>query len=831
MKVINYPATEQMSINRNIHNHLKGQGNEHLSAFVGLRKWIFFLLIVFAIHFNGCSHLNRFQKDGLLHFTGLKEPVTVLRDNKGMAYIYAQNFNDALMAQGFVTAQDRLFQMELTRLFATGRISELVGEKGKAVDIRMRTIGIHKHAKKHAEILNKETRFFFQKYVDGVNAYIKSRSDTHHLEFRLASIKTRDWTIADSLAIAYYMGWDSAGNIHAEAIVQMLVDKVGLERAKEIFPLNINPDDFSKQINIAKSTVKECARINLETDKTIMSYVKNGTLHAGSNNWAVGSLLSENGKPIVANDPHLDARILPGPWYPIGIITPDFRAVGVIIPGTPGMVVGRTDHIAIGITNAYGDAQDLYVETVDPENPHRYLEGKKSLPFEVIEETLSIKSKDAPQGLKKETIKIRLTRRGPVISGVLPGLKTDKVITMRWSAFESMEPSIGLDKILAATSVKDIREAIKHVNFIMLNFVFADTGGNIGWHVSSKLPVRSRGNGTIPYVVKDSHDNWTSWIPFDEMPQAYNPQKGWVGTCNHKTVGMNYPYYYSSCLSPSYRYQRLKQLLDTPGEKSVDEHWQFQRDTMNLMAKQIAPLIARVLINHDDTKQMGQILSQWNYRDDIDKAAPTIFQSIYRKFALLVFQDELGEDLARNMLDNWSFWKERFEKMVTKGTSPWFDNIQTKDIEETMDKLIYQAALDVTKTLGSRLGQDPNKWLWGEVHQLEFVSPIRREGFGKGLVGGGSHPFHGSGETLCRGIYDFNDPFNVTISASLRMVVDLGDNEKVLAVLPGGVSGRLFDPHTTDQIKAFIHGDKVYWWFSDTAIQAHSKTTLVLNPQ
>ncbi len=252
---------------------------------------------------------------------------------------------------------------------------------------------------------------------------------------------------------------------------------------------------------------------------------------------------------------------------------------------------------------------------------------------------------------------------------------------------------------------------------------------------------------------------------------------------------------------------------------------------MNLMAKQIAPLIARVLINHDDTKQMGQILSQWNYRDDIDKAAPTIFQSLYRKLALLVFQDELGEDLARNMLDNWSFWQERFEKMVTKGTSPWFDNIQTKDIEETMDKLIYQAALDVTKTLGSRLGQDPNKWLWGEVHQLEFVSPIRREGFGKGLVGGGSHPFYGSGETLCRGIYDFNDPFHVTVSASLRMVVDLGDNEKVLAVLPGGVSGRLFDPHTTDQIKAFIQGDKVYWWFSDTAIQAHSKTTLVLNPQ
>ena len=796
-----------------------------------LKKCIFLLLIIVTIHFTGCSFLNRFQKEGTLHLSGLKDPVTVLRDDKGMAYIYANNIEDAFMAQGFVTAQDRLFQMELTRLFATGRISELAGEKGKAVDIRMRTLGLYRNAKKHAKILNKETRLFFQKYLEGVNAYIKTRSDTHHLEFKLAGIKPGLWTIADSLAIAYYMGWDSAANIHTEAIAQMLVEKLGLEKAKEIFPLNINPDDFSKESNAAKGIVQKFAQLHLETDKKIMLYAKGSALRVGSNNWAVGPLLSANGKPIVANDPHLDARILPGPWYPIGIVTPDFRAVGVIILGTPGMVVGRTDHIAIGVTNAYGDAQDLYVETVDPENPDRYLEGKDSLPFEMIEETLSIKDKDAPQGVRKETIKIRLTRRGPVISGVLPGLTTDKVITMRWSAFESMEPSIGLIRILTATSVADIREALSHVNFIMLNFVFADTEGNIGWHVSSKLPIRSRGHGTIPYVVKDSRDNWTGWIPFDDMPQLYNPQRGWVGTCNHKTVGMNYPYYYSSCLSPSYRYRRLKQLLNSPGKKSSDEHWQFQKDTMNLMAKKIAPLMAKALTAHDDTKQMGHILSQWDYLDDIDKAAPTIFQSIYRKFALLVFQDELGENLARTMLDNWDFWEERLQKMVVKGASPWFDNVNTNNIKETMDDLFHQSALDVAETLGSRIGQDPTKWLWGKVHQLEFVSPIRREGLGKGLVGGGSHSFNGSGETLCCGIYDFNNPFGVTVSASLRMVVDLGDNDKVLAVLPGGVSGRLFNPYTKDQIKAFVHGNKVYWWFSDAAIQKHSKTTLVLSPQ
>jgi penicillin amidase len=796
-----------------------------------LKRWPFLLLIIVVINLSGCSFLNRYQSEGTLSLQGLNKPVKVLRDEKGMAYIYAQNIQDAIMAQGFVSAQDRLFQMELTRLFASGRISELAGEQGKAIDTRMRTIGFYRNAERHAKLLNSKARLFFQKYLDGVNAYINTRSDYHPLEFKLAGIKPGPWTIADSLAIAYYMGWDSAANLHTEIIAQMLLEKVGMERAREIFPININPDDLSMESDRDRTMVRKAAQLHLATDKKIMCYFKDGALGLGSNNWAVGPQISPSGKPIVANDPHLDARILPGPWYPIGIITPDFRAVGVIIPGTPGIVVGRTDHIAIGVTNSYGDAQDLYVETLDPKNPDRYLEGKKSLALEVIEETLTIKDKNKPEGYREEKIKIRLTRRGPVISGVLPELKTNKVITVRWSPFESMEPSIGLDQLLNARSVKDVREALSHVNFIMLNFVFADIEGNIGWQTSGKLPIRSQGDGTIPYVVKDSHDNWAGWIPFDDMPQLYNPQKGWVGTCNHKTVGRDYPYYYSSRLSPSYRYRRLKQLFNSPGNKSLDEHWQFQRDTMNLMAKEIAPVMARVLIIHEDTMEMGHILSKWDYMDNPDNAAPTIFQAVYRKFASLVFQDELGEKLAKTMLNHWYFWEERLENMVLEGTSPWFDNVNTKDIKETMDVLFHQAAQDVVEEISSCLGRNPKKWLWGKVHKIEFVSPIRRKGFGKGLVGGGTHPAHGSGETLCPGIYDFNNPFGVTVFASLRMVADLGDNDKILAVLPGGVSGRLFNPHTKDQIKAYMHGDKVYWWFSDKAIKDHSKTTLALSPQ
>jgi penicillin amidase len=240
--------------------------------------------------------------------------------------------------------------------------------------------------------------------------------------------------------------------------------------------------------------------------------------------------------------------------------------------------------------------------------------------------------------------------------------------------------------------------------------------------------------------------------------------------------------------------------------------------------------MAKALMVHDDTRQMGEILSRWNHHDDPDQAAPTIFQAVYRNFALLVFEDELGKDLAETMLDNWYFWQERLGQMVVDDDSAWFDNVKTADIHESRDDLFRLAATTAAADLSAQFGQNPAKWQWGKVHHIEFVSPIRREGFGKGLLGGGSHPALGSGETLGRGIYGFNDPFEVTVLASLRMVADLGDPDKVLAVLPGGVSGRLFDKHSKDQIESFINGNKVYWWFSDPAINTHSRNTLVLKP-
>jgi len=799
-------------------------------------KWFsrIFILTLFAgacfiALFFYLPFFNDFQQKGQLNIPGLKEKVTIRRDASGMAYIKAQNLDDALMAQGFVTAQDRLFQMQLTRLFAQGRICELAGEAATKLDIRMRTIGLYRMSKKQAAILNDKTKNRFQKYVDGINAFIDVCPDDLHLEFKLAGIPPEKWEIADSISLLYYMGYSTAANLNTEIVSQMLLETLGYEKISQIMPININADDPEDAGEI-QLPPKENLSLSLAGIKDLMAYTFDRKLRAGSNNWAVSPAFSASGKAILSGDPHLDPRILPGVWYPLGLFTPETRAVGVNIPGIPGMPIGRTDYIALSATNNYGDMVDLYIETIDPANPDNYLEGEKSIPFIQIKETLKIKDKDAPEGYKLKPVTIRATKRGPVVSNIFKDLKTNRVITLRFAPAESMGPDIGILDVLTAKNSQDLVKALKQTPMLCINWVFADSKGNIGHQASGKIPIRYNGDGTFPHTVKDSKDNWAGWIPPDEMPGSMNPEKNWVGTCNHKTIKHDYPYYYSSYFAPSYRYRRLKELMASSDKKGVDDLWIYQRDTKNMLAQSISPVMAEILLKYDDTKILGDILSQWDFRDDPEKAAPAIFQTTYKLFAKLVFEDDLGEQKAMIMLNNWYFWQERLEKMVLSKESPWFDNIETSDRKETLEDLFHLAAINARAFLEPRLGNDPQKWQWGKIHTLELVNPIRRKGTGSTWLGTGPMPMGGSGETLYRGWYDYDKPFEITHCAALRMVVDFSDKEKVVAVLPGGVSGRTFDPHQKDQIDAFMSGKKMFWWFSDKAIDDHTESTLVLNP-
>ncbi len=774
---------------------------------------------------------DQFQRDGTVAVAALERPVRVVRDERGLPYIYAESLDDVFRAQGFVTAQDRLFQLEVTRYLSHGRLAELIGEPVLDTDIRVRVAGVPRHARRHSALLRGEERRRRELYLEGMNAYITERVDEHPVALSLLGIEAQPWTVEDSVTLSYFLNFVSSANLEAELISQAILDRIGPGRAAEISQLTVNPDDESERAARPGEFPRAVGLI-----ERIRHRFASWPMRLGSNHWVMSASRSASGAPIVVNDPHIDSRTLPGNWHPVGLITPEMRAIGVAGAGVPGLGVGRTDRIAYGVTNSYGDVMDLFVETEDPSDPGRYLEGDQSLPFEIIEETIRVREFGSETDYREVPLRIRLTRRGPVISDHEAVLGTDlrlaagKLLSMRWTVPESMRPddSGGTD-VLLARSVEEAAARIARIN-APYNYVVADMDGNIAQLTAGRVPIRLRGDGSTPVPVTDGADAWAGMIPSEQMPGKVNPERGWAGTANHRTVPGGYPYPYSSYFAASWRYRRMLELLDGPDALSAEDHWRFMSDTKNTMAAALAPVIADALADHDDTRAMAEVLNAWDYMDDPDAVAPTIFQATYRAFARLTFEDDLGADVAALMLDSFYYWHERLARLSRDAQDPWFDDVTT-DERETRDDLLHRAALLARDELEERLGPDMDDWQWGRVHTVTFYSPVIPGRFAAGLLGGGTTAKAGSGETLNRATYRYWAPYEAVYIDSLRFVADLADQDKVMAVVSGGVSGRQFDRHLKDQLEAWHSGEPQYWWFSDEAIRSHTVSEQWLEPE
>lgn len=767
-----------------------------------------------------------YQRRGSVRVAGLNSPVDVIRDEQGVPYILATTFDDAIRVQGWVTAQDRLLQLEIERRLANGQLAEIFGEGALDSDIQVRVAGIAGYGRRHAAVLGDEDRRFYQLYLDGLNAYIRDRSDEHQFGFALLGIQPQEWSLADMLSLQYFLNWASSSNLEAELISLELIGRVGAARAASIAQVSVNPDDGS---GTGLDGPSDAATVGIDLDAVgdRFRFVPNSR-QLGSNQWAVSGARSASGAPVVVNDPHVDSRTLPGIWHPLGLITPGFRAVGLSGPGLPGLAIGRTTHIAWGVTNSYGDLIDLYIEREDPAKAGHYLEGEVSLPFTVSSEVIRVRARPGGREFRDVPLTIRRTRRGPVISDHRPWLAKGGPVSMRWAPPEAMSPAIGARALLLATNVHEARAAIGN-NSAPYNYVIADTAGNIAHATAGRVPIRRRGDGSVPLPVTDGSDAWGGFIPWQQMPGALNPARGWAGNANHRTLPADYPYAYSTYFAASWRYRRMLELLDAPGRLGAADHWRFMHDTRNVMAAAIAPVMAAALHAHADTRELGDLLAGWNHDDDPELVAPTIFQAVYRQFAMLTFRDELGDEISGRMLGLWYYWHERLARMVATNDSPWFDDVGTPPVE-SRDDLFHRAALAAAAELRATHGADPESWRWGRVHTVTFSSPLLPGKWAARWFGGGTRPKEGSGETLNRATYGFDRPYESKVIASLRFVADLGDPDRVMAVLPAGASGRQFDTHLTDQLAAWQSGEERYLWFSDAAIRRHELTRLKLLP-
>ncbi len=777
--------------------------------------------------------LNDRQTKGELALPGLKAPVRVIRDEYATPYIYAESIEDALRAQGFVAGQDRLFQLETSKRAATGRLAEIFGAgENDAVlnlDREARVIGFHRLAARQEDMLSPAARRSLEAYLEGLNAYVVSRHNTHPIEFKLAGFDPEIWTVTDLLAVTFYLGWASSANFDAELIAHQVIQSVGTQAFQQIAPLTVNPDDLTRLTEsraIGTTLHRWAGATAAPAEWTTGGWRQQG--FGGSNNWAISGAKAGSPAAIVTNDPHLDSRILPGPWHPVGLITPTMRVVGVSA-GLPGVVIGRNDHVAFGVTNAYADAVDLYVETLDPDNADHYLEGDQSFPFETITETIRIKDSAADDGFRDFPIVVRLTRRGPLITDHNPELGSGFVLSMRWATAEFMGSELGLDSLMTARTIEDALTAIESVRVVSLNFVVGDVTGRIARRASGVAPIRLRGDGMSPFHIVDGVDNWGGRIPPERMPGEIDPERGWTGSANHMTASANYPFVYTTFASPAFRYRRMQGLFENPRITAADS-WAAQYDTLNLFARDIAPILSDALAEAEDAelRDLGEILANWDYRDDYRELAPTLFQEVVRQLAQLTFEDELGPDATAAYLSNWYIWQERFNAMVQAGDSNWFDDTRTQEIED-LSAMVRRAGKAALERLTSANGTNRSKWRWGEVHQLRFRGPLRREGLVGRLTGNRNVSMSGSGETLMRALYPYSEPFDSKWFASLRMTADLNDPEKVRAVLPGGAVGRTFNPHLADQMAHWANENaEIYWWFSDEAIEANAESVLLL---
>ncbi len=781
--------------------------------------------------------MNDRQVEGQASLAVLDAPVTVRRDDRGVPYIYAESLADALRAQGFVVGQDRLFQIELAKRAAQGRLAEIFGPGPDDVvlnrDRQARIIGFHRIATRHAAILAPQPRAIFDAYLEGLNAYIADYTHEHPRELALAGVTPEPWTLADALAFLYLSSWGNSGNFDSELIAQRILERLGPEALAAIAPLAINPDD--PPLEASQNTAHERRRwatLDLGLDAPLWrgeaSWSRLGL--GGSNNWAISGVKAAQDAAIVTNDPHLDVRDLPGFWHPVGLITPQQRMVGVSA-GLPGILVGRNDHIAFGVTNAYADVIDLYIETPDPADPTRYLEGDISLAFTRLEEVIRIADDTAPEGVREERLEIRFTRRGPVISDHGMQAGANAVLSLRWAAAEFLAPQLGIERLIMADSVADALDAVSDIRSISLNFVVGDVDGRVARRASGAAPVRLAGDGMAPFPAGDGGDNWAGLIPGDEMPTELEPPRGWTGTANHMTAPRDFAYPYATSVSPSYRYRRMQQLFSAP-QVSAQDAWAAHHDDFNLFAQEIAPILASALRETPDADiaALGDTLAQWDYHDRIDAVAPTVFQEMIRQLARLTYEDELGPDLTADMLRSWYFWHERFRAMLIAGASPWFDDGRTGSLED-LPTLIRRAGQETRAALTARYGAQPEDWMWGAVHRVRFRGPLRLDGPAGRLTGNRDIAMPGSGETLQRALFPFHRPFDPYWAASLRMTADLNDPDKIRAVMPGGVVGRTFHAQLSDQIDDWLDPNaQTYWWFSDAAIETNTRTVLTLRP-
>lgn len=800
---------------------------------------------------------------GVVQIAALTGDVTIERDGKGIPQIYADTPEDLFLAQGYVHAQDRFYEMDFRRHVTSGRLAELVGDAALETDKYVRTLGWRRVAQQELALLDDNTLRLVNAYARGVNRYLDGRSSSQlSLEYSVLgltgpSYTPESWTAVDSLAWIKAMAWDLRSNMSDEITRVLSTDKLTVEQVEELYPEY--PADHATIVG-DEGTVVDGAFTSAPADASLarsavasLKVAKNGAdaLPAllgtgegiGSNSWVVSGDRTSTGQPVLANDPHL-APSMPGIWYQVGLHcrTVDeacpYDVAGFSFSGLPGVVVGHTNKVAWGVTTMYADVADLYLEKVAGET---YEYDGQQLPLETRQETFEVAGGD-PQ-----TITVRSTRHGPILSDLdddaaAVGVTTQKASTpniggpgtyevaLRWAA---LDPKPTIKAVFALNRMQDwddFRAAAKQFTVPSQNLVYADTEGNIGYQSPGTIPVRSRGDGRWPVPGWDSSFEWTGSVPFDALPTVYNPDEGFIVTANNKVVADQYPIELGADTAAGYRSERIRELIGDRADLTVDDMAAFQTDTYNANAARLVPELLNIGLESSYYRQGQATLASWDFMQDADSPGAAYFNAVWRHLLALTFHDELPE---AQWPDGGERWFSLVDTILDQADSHWWDDVTTPHVRETRDEVLAQAMRDARDELTMIQSRNPGDWRWGTMHRLDLVNPTLGDS-GVGLVNRifnrGPFKVSGGNGIVDATSWDAREGYEVTAVPSMRMVVDLDDLDRSRWIQLTGNSGHAFHDHYLDQQDLWRSGRMLPWAFSRKAVEETTQDTLTLKP-
>jgi penicillin G amidase len=764
--------------------------------------------------------------NGTTALPGMPSGAQVVRDRWGVPHIFGDTVADVHFALGYSHAQDRLWQMEMNRRIAAGRLAEILGEPALDTDKFLRTLGIRRFAEATQRNLDQETTDTLNAYVAGVNAFIKTNTRTLPPEFLILGVKPEPWTAADSIAWVKMMAWDLGGNWRNELTRMQLTQKLSPQQIAEFIPPY--PGDAPV---VMPDLSKLYADLQNAATRIAANAPENLPEGAGSNNWVVSGAKTVSGKPLLANDPHLSLSA-PAIWYFAHLSAPGLNVIGATLPGVPNIVLGHNDRIAWGFTNTNPDVQDLFVEKIDTNNPANYFTPTGSQAFQILNEVIKVKGKP------DVSLPIRISRHGPIVSdaSLSVGAVTPKgyAIAFQWTTLRDDDLSMQAGmKMNRANNWPEFLKAVRDFHSPQQNMVYADIDGNVGFIAPGRVPVRKPGNsinGHAPSPGWDALYDWESFIPFEQLPQEFNPASGQVVTANHKITPPGYkPYLTSEWVAP-HRADRINTLLNATTLHTVETFAAIQGDVKSLMVADFKPYFDAIKPN-DITRQAHAMVKKWDGEMDSGDAAPLIFSAWYRELTRLVYADELGEKLFKAKWDHRSIFLRHVLKN-DDGQTRWCDNIGTAQ-KESCDELMTQALTLAVEDLQKRYGKRVEFWHWGDAHYaLSEHRPFSKNATLAKLFDV-RVPSSGDSYSVNVGRHSINDeaqPYANRHAASLRAIYDLSDLNKSRYIHSTGQSGNVLSPHYADFASRWASMEYISMTTNRSQIENGARGRLTLTP-